>query len=240
METRVYLYVVGAEPPQRLAGNDAEQQIVFVHSAAELELLKLTSAERNAGPGVPVELGQQVGDHVFLKVALDHHAVDAGPECAQVRGQRHAGGHELVQRHFPQTVHDRFRVVPRAVGRAVHLLGQVQRVRDRILHQRPAAERRARQQYRSAEQSWKRYVSQRLRSYGRRLRERFDLVASLVMSLDVRPNCVGLSVGFFVFGVLTSVYIGYFTDSTKTFRIYYSCVYVCLINRIDWHGLYEL
>jgi len=193
VETRVYLYVVGAEPPQGLAGNDAEQQIVLVHSAAELELLKLTSAKRNAGPGVPVEFGQQVGDHVFLIVALDHHAVDAGPERAQVRGQRHAGGHEPVQRHVPQTVHDRFRIVPRAVERAVNLLGQVQRVRDRILHQCPAAERRARQQYRPTEQSWKRYVGQRM-SGGRRLRERFDLVTvtSLVMSLNVYSNCVSL------------------------------------------------
>lgn len=151
-----HLYVVGAEPPQGLAGDHAEQQVVLVDAAAELELLKLARAERHAGPAVPVELGQQVGDDVLLVVALDHHAVDAGPERAQVRGQRDPGRHELVQRHLAQAVHHRFRVVSgrAAVSRgAVHLFGQVQRVRHRVLDQCPAAQRRARQQYRPPEQS---------------------------------------------------------------------------------------
>lgn len=148
-----HLYVVGTEPPQSFTGDDAEQQVVFVHSAAEFELLELTGAERNAGPAVPIEFGQQIGDNVLLVVALDDHAVDAGPERTEIRGQRDAGGHELIQRHFPQTVDNRFRIIAGAVGRAVHLFGQVQSVRNRIFHQCPAAQRRARQQYRPAEQT---------------------------------------------------------------------------------------
>lgn len=149
----IYLYVVGTEPPQGFTGDDAEQQVVFIHSAAEFELLELTGAERDAGPAVPIELGQQICDDVFLVVALDNHAVDAGSKRTEIRGQCNPGGHELIQGYFPQTVDNWFRIITGAVGRAVHLFGQVQSVRNRILHQCPAAQRRARQQYRPAEQT---------------------------------------------------------------------------------------
>lgn len=128
-----YLYVVGAESPESLARDDAEQQVVLVDATAELELLKLSGAESHAGPAVPVKLWQQIGDDVLLVVALDHHSVDAGPERAQVRGQRDACGHQQVQGHFPQTVNDRFRVASGPVGCAVHLLCQVQCVRHGVL-----------------------------------------------------------------------------------------------------------
>lgn len=136
-----YLYVVGAESPEGLARDDAEQQVVLVDATAKLELLKLSGAKSHAGPAVSVKLRQQVGDDVLLVVALDHHPVDAGPERAQIRGQRDASGHQQVQGHFPQTVHDRFRVVSGPVGCAVHLLGQVQCVRHGVLDQGPAAQR---------------------------------------------------------------------------------------------------
>jgi len=132
-EWACYLYVVGAESPERLASDDAEQQVVLVDATAKLEFLKLSGAESHAGPTVPVELWQQISDDVLLVVALDHHSVDAGPERAQVRGQRDAGGHQQVQGHFPQAVNDRFRVVSGPVGCAVHLLCQVQCVRHGVL-----------------------------------------------------------------------------------------------------------
>lgn len=139
----IYLYVVGTKSPQSLARDHAEQQVVLVDAGAEFEFLKLTRAKRHAGPAVPVELRQQISDDVFLIIAFDDHAVDAGSESAQIRGQRHSSGHESVQRHFPQAIHDRLGIVCRAIRRrrAVYLLGEVHSVRDRVFYQSPTAQR---------------------------------------------------------------------------------------------------
>lgn len=127
------MYVVGAKPPERLAGDDAKEQVILVYTATELELLKLAGTERDARTSVSVELGQQIGDDVLLVIALDYHAVDTGTKRAQVRGQCDAGRHEPVEGHVPEAVYHWFRIRRSAVGAAaVYLFGQLERVRDRV------------------------------------------------------------------------------------------------------------
>ena len=92
-----------------------------------------------------LEFRAEVREEILLEVGLDDDSVDAGPEGAEEGGRPEVGSEEGLQAALPQAVDEELVVLEQVLRyRAVDRARQLQRVRNRLLHHRPRAQRAAR------------------------------------------------------------------------------------------------